>query len=340
MVAIFPQLTKMQLDVLNVEAEVVSYLLSRVDASDFKVNKLDAVVIPNSNYVFLGNDFVAEIFLAASDTTQVPKIYIGNYETFKTPEGNEDFRMVGNFDEIPIVNGRGIYKQKATRVALSNKWGGLIEVTAPDGTKLRRPFKNEYEVAQPSLVISPVKMNKFYRGVENPVEISIAGVSAEKIIPVIDHGSIKRVAGNEFIVLPGNPNQCNISVSADVDGVKRNMGSKPFRVENVPDPIASVAGVTSKNPTKGELGSALNVQATMPPGFDFEMKFTIISFTVMGQPAGYVETAISRSLMITEEQKRLVNSIRSGQPVSFTNIQAVGPDGSTRNLNDLVFTIR
>jgi hypothetical protein len=144
-VAIFPQLTKIQLDVLNVEAEIVTYMLQQVDAGDFKVNKLDAVVIPSSDYVIQGNEFNAQIFLAASDTTQVPVIYIGNYESFVSDAGVEDYRMVGNYQEIKVEGGKGIFKQQATRLG-NNQWSGLIEVTAPDGSKIRKPFRHQYEV--------------------------------------------------------------------------------------------------------------------------------------------------------------------------------------------------
>ena len=57
-------LSKMQGDVRNVEAEILNYLLGQVDAGDFKVNVIEPVVIPNSNYVFRGQDYEAEVFLA------------------------------------------------------------------------------------------------------------------------------------------------------------------------------------------------------------------------------------------------------------------------------------
>ncbi len=338
-VAVFPQLTKIQLDVLNVEAEVVAYLLQQVDASDFKVNKLDAVVIPKSDYVIQGNEFNANIFLAASDTTQVPTVYVGEYESYTTDGGGEDFRMVGSYEELPVEGGKGIFKRKASRLGM-NKWSGLLEVTGPDGSKFRRPFNHQYEVAEPNVVVSPTKMNVFYRGVDNPVDISIPGISMDKITANIDGGGSIRRAGGAFVVNPGRGTKCNVTVYADIEGTKRSMGAREFRIRDVPDPIPSVRGITGRIVNKNELAASLSVEAKMPEGFDFDLSFKITSFTVMATVGGFTRTQTSNSQLINDEQRRLIDGLRSGQTVNIIDVKAVGPDGRTRDLNDIVYRIR
>jgi gliding motility-associated protein GldM len=339
LVAIFPQLTKIQLDVLNVEAEVVGYLLQQVDAGDFKVNKLDAIVIPKSDYIIQGNDFTADIFLAASDTTQVPRIYVGKYETFLTEQGVEDYRMVGSYDEVDVVGGKGIFSRKASQIGMV-RWSGLLEVTAPDGSKLKRPFNHEYEIARPPVVVSPTKMNVFYRAVDNPVDISISGISADKITANIDGGGAIRRIGNTFIVNPGRGNTCNISVYAEVDGSRRNMGTVPFRIREVPDPSAGVRGISGKTVDKNELAASLALEAKMPDWFEFELSFTIRKFTILATVGGITRPATSNSQLITDEQRRILEGLRGGSTVIVTDIQAVGPTGNVRELGDIVYKIR
>lgn len=339
LVALFPQLTKIQLDMLNVEAEVVGYMLQQVDAGDFKVNKLDAVVIPKSSYVFQGGEFTAEIFLAASDTTQVPKIYVGNYESYINDQGAQEYRMVGSYEEVPVVNGRGLFTRKSGRTGI-NKWSGLLEVTGPDGSKFRRPFNHEFEVAEPNVVVSPTKMNVFYRGVENPVDISIPGVSGDKIKPSVDGGgTIRKITGG-YQVIPGRGGDCNVTVFAEIDGKQKNMGVRKFRVRDVPDPIAGVRGVTSRIVNKNELAASLSVEAKMPDSFDFDLSFKITSFSVMATVGGFTQTATSNGQIINDQQRRLLDGLRSGQSVNFVDIKAVGPDGRVRDLNDIVYRIR
>ena len=58
-------LTKMQSDVLYVEQMALNTLITNIDASDVRVNKLDAFVIPNSKVIIRGGKYSANIVLAA-----------------------------------------------------------------------------------------------------------------------------------------------------------------------------------------------------------------------------------------------------------------------------------
>ncbi len=75
-VAVLTLLSKIQIDVKNSEANMINYLYAQIDAGSFKFNKLAATVIPNSNVILQGEEYVADVFLAAEDTTQQPQIII------------------------------------------------------------------------------------------------------------------------------------------------------------------------------------------------------------------------------------------------------------------------
>ena len=67
-------LSKLQTDIRSVESDVVKYLFNQIEAESFPFNKLKAQVIAKSNFVLKGDVYEAEVFLAASDTTQNPRI--------------------------------------------------------------------------------------------------------------------------------------------------------------------------------------------------------------------------------------------------------------------------
>lgn len=73
-------LSKLQNDIRYAEGEVLHTLISNVDVKDIRVNKLTAFVIPNAQTVVRGDKFSAKIVMAAIDTTQQPRIYIGGRE--------------------------------------------------------------------------------------------------------------------------------------------------------------------------------------------------------------------------------------------------------------------
>jgi len=342
LISVMPQLTKVQVDVLNTEAEILNYLLQEIGASDFKFNVLKATVIPNSNVVFQGTDFKAEVFLAASDTTQQPKIYLCRFDSTFNPVTREyDYKPLGGEEIIPVdKNGKGQYTRRAGSTG-SMSWSGLIEMKAPDGTVVRKPFKHSYVVIPPNVVIAATKMNVLYLGVDNPLDISIPGVPPDKVSATISKGSIKAVGSGSYVAQPGaGTPTCEITVYADVDRRKQAMGTKTFRVKKVPPPFPKIIGVTGKSVEKNQLSASLGVIAEMPQDFDFELKYKVVGFKLSATIGGFLQEKESTSSRFTEEQKKIISNLRTGNQVAITDVKAVGPSGEVVELTDMVLKIR
>ena len=336
--AVMPLLTKMQVDIRNSESEIVQYLYNQISAGSIPFNKLEATVIPNTSYVLQGNEYMADVFIAAVDTTAPPIVLIGQYDSTLTEEGTYEYEMIGNYDSCDVVNGRGKFSRMGSGLG-KQTWGGLIKLMGPDGNYITRTFKREYTVAKPNLVISPTKMNVFYVGVENPVSISIAGVPGNKISPSITNASIRKQRDGEYIVLPKRPGNSLISVRAEIDGVSKNMGVAPFRVKALPDPTVQVAGKKGGKIQKNVFVAQAGVFAVMED-FDFELEFKIIEFTVSTTDrGGYFTGQSTKGNIFTKAQKALMNSLRRGQRVNIEDVKTIGPDGSVRNLAPIVFEI-
>jgi gliding motility-associated protein GldM len=315
-------LSKMQSDIRNSESEIITYLLSQIDAGSFKFNKIESVVISNSDYIFKGQEYKAQVFLAAYDSTKQPTVQL------------DDGRA------LDVKDGKGIYTATGSSVG-TRTWAGTIVLKNSDGSDIRRVFKHEYQVAEASAVISPTKMNVFYRGVKNPVSISVSGVPKENLMAEISKGSIKR-GGTDWEVFPGSGPEgeiVTVRVSAKVDNVTRFMGSMDFRVKDVPDPVAEVAGRSQGVIGIGELTRAGGVKAILK-NFDFDLDFTVTEFTVSAVlSGGFTKTEISPSGSYSKPQLDIISQVKTGQRVTFENIKAVGPDGKTRTLNSIVLKI-
>ncbi len=338
MIAVMTLMTKMQGDVRNAEAEAINHLLQQIDAGSFMFNALEATVIHNTNHVLQGNEYEAEVFLAAFDTTQAPEVLIGQYETITRSDGTVDYQMVGRVDTLPVRQGRGVYRIRPSRTGHFD-WSGLVRMRADDGSYINRPFSASYQVADPSLVVSPTRMNVFYEGLENPVEISIPGVPSDQIRASINNGSITRVSGTNYIVRPETTaRNAVVSVSATINGETRSLGTREFRVRSVPDPVAAVAGRRGGNISRELLAAQTGVIAEME-GFEFDLTFTVQSFTVSTVVGGFVRDARSSSNRITEEQRTIIQNARPNQRIYFDDIIAVGPDGEERRLPTIGFRI-
>ena len=314
-------MTKMQSDVRNTESSVLSYLLSQIGKAEMKFNAIKAVVNAKSSYVLVGQPYKAEIFIAAYDSTQNPEILVGG-------------------SKIPVNSGVGVFTGNTSSVG-PKSFGGVIKLKNKSTGEVKDyPFKGEYEVGQSSLSVSPTKMNVLYIGVPNPIDITASGVPAEKLNVSISGGSITKAgATGSYVAQVKAPGTVNITVTANVDGQTKNLGSKQFRVKRVPDPVAKVAGKRDGVVTKAELNAQAGVKADLE-NFDFDMKFNVVSFKVSATIKGFTQDATSNSAAFTAPQKQIISQVPSGSKIYIEDIKAKGPDGSIRSLGTIAFKIK
>lgn len=315
-------LSKMQGDVRNVEADMLNFLLGQVDAGDFKVNVIEPVVIANSNYVFKGVPYHAEVFLAAYDSTNIPVVKLEDGTILETH------------------GGKGIYEVSYNSTGIK-RWGGVISIEK-DGQVTSKPFTAEFEVAESNATVSATGMNVFYRGIPNPVEISVGGVAERDVIAQISSGNIRRVSAGTYRVNPGVQDRATVSVYANIDGQRKLMSREEFRVYALPKPDAVVDGIPGSSGalTVGALSRLQNVKAEAKD-FVFEVDYKVQSFELafMGQ-GGMWSTLSSSDDRFTAQQKDLFRQLRSGQRIMIEKIKASGPDGVIQNLNSITITVR
>lgn len=330
--AVITNLTKIQADVRNMEAEVIKTLLGNIGADDFKFDTLAAKIIPNTNYLILGDTFRADVFVAAFSTTQDPVLEVS---TQLDTGGN----ILGDPDtsSVSVENGVAIYTSVPKAEGLV-EWGGIIKIKSPDGTYKPYKFKSEFMVAKPALVVSPTAMNVFYRGLENPVEVSVPGVPTEKLEVSVSNAS-KSGSKGKFMVKPGSGTKCEVSVSAELNGSKKNFGKMEFRVKNVPDPKPYFAGVTGAgNVQRKNLIAAQGVIAKME-NFEFDLRFDIVSYVMSATIKGKVVDQPARGPRVTANMKTLLGALRPGQKIYIEKIKAKGPDGTVRDLGTIVLKV-
>ena len=89
--------------------------------------------------------------------------------------------------------------------------------------------EQEFQVAAQSFVVSPTKMNVLYLlgDMGNPIDVSVPGVSKDKIRVSCNNGVIKKVGGS-WEVFPKTTGKAKITVSAEVQGKNRTMGTMEF----------------------------------------------------------------------------------------------------------------
>ena len=121
------------------------------------------------------------------------------------------------------------------------------------------------------------------------------------------------------------------------------MGSFPYRVKRVPDPIATAAN-SKGGPINKNLLAAGNIIPVLE-NFDFELYFKVTSFqmSIFGKGRDPIIGKEGSGSQLTAEMRELIQRARPGDKIFFEYIKAkmaTGSDQSTRSLPPLSFTIQ
>jgi gliding motility-associated protein GldM len=329
-------LSKIQMDIRNAEAELVNWMMGDVEKDTFKFNTLTAIVKPQSSYVTTGGTFRADIFLGAYDDQNAPEVYIAGPGATVDAEKKE---IIGESIRLPMEGSMAKLEQTAAGAGVRTV-SGIIKFSPVGGDPQVEVFETTYEVAAPNVVVSPTKMNVFYRGVENPVDISVAGYSATSISASMTNGAISKGSGG-YIVKPGAGRDAMVNVTVtNTDGTKKTMPGVPFRVKAVPDPVPEFAGKGMGDATvsRAEMLASQGVVARMKD-FDFELKYTVTEFTVVAVIAGESKQVVIKGNRMTSDASEMLKRVKTGQRIYIENVKAVGPDNTTRSIGTLALRV-
>ncbi len=328
-------LSKLENDINRFEYLALSRLLGEIDSEDIPIDTVAAQVLPNSNYVLLGDNYSANIILSAYSTTQEPIVELGTY--------NED----GSFIVKEIVgteNGQGRLSFNTSREGLQN-YEGRITIFDKEGNPMYYPFESEFLVARPAAVISPTKMNVFYKGLDNPLDISVPGIPAEDIRVSISGGNqLLKQSNGRYIakIKPNSPREITVSVSAEVNGNTKSMGSMKFRAKQLPKPVATVSGKKGYlKLKKSDVKIIQGVRSSYGPDFLFELPIETKRFKMSyyGKD-GNSSTMSTVGSRAPSNMREILKNIRKGDRIEFHEIRAMGNDGIEHKLDPIMITVR
>ena len=349
--ATMPLMSKMLIDVQDAEADILKWLLSGIDAKSYKFTDLKPLVVPMSSIVMKGDTLRADVLLSAFDPTKKAEIFVEDANWTGTPEDYtldpDNVLDVGELASLELDSlGIGKLAMSTKNLAYGDYvFRGVLNHTKPDGSPESIKFVTpRITVSQPALVVSPTKMNVFYRGLENPVEISVPGVAAENIRPTINNGHKLKRTSSGWVVIPNKSEtvrKATISVVATLeDGTEMRMPNKEFRVKRIPDPVPSLGTANFLRPdvSKAQMSSPPPVFADLE-NFDFEVVPEVVSFTFAFTKNGAFVELPSNSRMFTQEMRDVSKRFRVGDSFYLNDIKALMPDGTKRTLPSLKLNV-
>lgn len=320
---VFAMLSKVENDARSMEAEVLQALAESVNAADYKFDKLIPVVSAATSAVLTNQMYEANILLAAY---------------------NSKAQMIVSVNGRPIEVLDGIGKYKVTSNSPgTNKYKVGIQVPKPNGDGSDNyETEAEYSVFAPQAAISADELNVIYVALPNPISVSVGGVDPKNVNVSVTGGGVSlRMAkpGSYNAIVPvRNGNECYINVTAKLpDGRTVSMGSKKFKIRNVPRPVFKAGSVGFSGPISL---SALKVQANGLAALDNfvydGVKYDVLSyrFTCIGRRTNgpKILTVNGPSLAPI---KNFLKILGPGDLIQFDQIKVIGPDKTPKFLDNV-----
>jgi len=341
-------LTKFQNDVVSSEGAVIEYLIKKIGETDFKFDALAAKIIAPSSYIMQGQQYKADIFLAAFNSNTQPEVFLGPLSGFKkNPDGSYD--KIDSQNPLPGgYNAGGMLKAEGGMAKLEQgasgvgerKYTGIIRVKNPVGGYTFYPFEGGYQVAAKAVVVSPTKMNVLYIGVENPMKISVPGVGQGDVQARLDGaGTLTKNPDGSYTATVTAVGKCKIAVSAKIDGKVQPMGEEEFRIKRIPDPIPTLGGkLRGGNTQPGSIKAQSGVVALLE-NFDFEARFNVVSYQVIYSSKGEIFKTEIQGPLFNAQAKSFLDRAKPKDIIFIDEIKVVGPDKQPRKLGQIAFQI-
>lgn len=255
-VASLAKLSAWQNDVKKTETDVYNTLLGKAAVAAASYSNYEAIVVLNKNAYFQGEQVTG-------------KVVLGRYDANTTPTS---FSRPGK-----IVNGQAVIGMTAGNVGEQSFNGKFTFLE--DGKTIPLPFTGKYVVVpRPnSATISADKMNVVYRGVQNPMTISFAGIADNQVNASAP--GLSKVGNGRYVMTPGGGSEVVINVSGKMSDGKVASDRKVFRIKGIPGPTGTIRGETGivKGP-KSNLEIA-TIGAKLED-FDFEVGLDVVGFNL------------------------------------------------------------
>ena len=343
--AVMPLMSKMIIDVEDAEAEVLTWLLNQIESKSLKFSEVKPMVFPQSNYIIRGDTIRANILLAAFDPTRRSEIYLETERWDGVDSSEVDF---ANLEKLDLnADGDGLFSLASKSMNMGQySYRGVIRYQGPDGDMQSKDFLTPiFTVAEAALVVSPIKMNVFYRGLDNPVKISVPGVANDKLQVSISSGhKIRRQSDGSYNVTPStsiSKREAVISVRGEMpDGSIVSLGTADFRIKRIPDPVPmwTGKGLSDISISKSKILGFAPLGALME-NFDFDVPVRVKSFTMRVVKNGTVTDLPSKNNKITDAMKESLGRLPKGNSISFINIMVGMPDGTKRRISSLTLKV-
>ncbi|HAI40691.1 MAG TPA: gliding motility protein GldM [Maribacter sp.] len=306
LVASLAKLTQLQADVKITEEAALKSMLAGELTEQVSLKNFATSLSATKSAYYAGEKYDGKIIISKTDNSSTPVRAELTLDGRKLSEGS-DYKLEAGGVKMLIGSGSaGDHEVKGTIYFKQ------------DGEEIPVEVNNSFAtISKPNAaLIAADKMNVVYRGVANPMSISIPGIPNNKVRASAP--GLKAVSGSKYVMTPGTGRNVTITASGTLPDGQSVSSKSEFRIKDIPRPEGSISKQTGslKLPKR-------NVEiATIGAGledFDFDLNLAVsgFKFKVPGQP-----TVSVRGNKMNAKAKQALSRAKRGDVVQIFDIEA------------------
>ncbi len=336
-------LSKLESDVRNMEYEVLNKLTAELNEDILPFDTVTSKVLASSNYVLQGQAFEADVLLAAFSKTLKPEIMLGELDE----EGN----LTNVYDTLDVTAGLGKISIPATAQG-QHQVQGAIKLQKQDGSVKWFPFEQNYLVAKPALVVSPLDMNILYMGPDMKMDISVPGVPSENLMVSISGSgnTIRKSTDGKYICKLSRTSPRNVAIKCSVknkDGSVTPIGSINYKAKKLPKPKAKIGRAESGDLAKlraAEVRGLRKLRGLYASSFMFSLPLTVVKFDVEHKKSSsqFIDEYknIRGNSLNTGRLAQVIPRVRKGDILWITNIKVKDVAGNIHTAKTITIQVK
>ncbi len=323
LISTITKLSSLQNNIKINENEVLSQMFSGQLVEVASMNNYGTLLQSERSAVYPGNKFEGSIVLGRTDEETKPSAVEISLDGRKLNEGT-DYTLEGGQVKLNVTAGNPGEHKIEGKLIFNQEGADDIEV----------PVEQTFQVIpKPNqAIVSADKMNVVYRGIDNPITVSMPGVPENNISANVPGHSWSKKSGSTYILKPGAGKDLTINVSGKIEGQTFSSESK-FRIKSIPRPTPTIRGQVQEG---GAIKLPRKAVEISPIGaifedFDFDLSPVVKRFT-MSVP-GQASVVVTGSTLNAQAKKAL-NLARTGDIIQFFDIKADIP-GAQVNVKNM-----
>lgn len=311
LIASLTKLTALRNDIKVFENEIYSTMLAGQLTTMVSMRNYTTLLKQERGAYYQGDSFDGAIVLGRTDDSTVPaevQLTLNGRELVK----DKDFEILQGQVKLNVTAGN-VGDQKIEGKLIFMQDGEPVDVLVDQSFSVI-PKPNQ-------AIVSADKMNVVYRGVDNPLTVSLPGVPENKV--KANAPGLRQVSGSKYVLKPTTGQEVKINVTGEIDG-KPFPSSVTFRIKSLPRPTGTIRGQVPDGKPVAISKAALT---RSPVGaefenFDFDIKAVVKRFSlrVPGRPSITVNGD-----KFDAAATNLLNLANAGDIISIFDIRADVP---------------